>query len=228
MVLVLVVLTMAACITIGFLYERKAARARAGAEMESLRYHATLAPARQAVRMPAGGYFFHGGHTWAELQSTGEARVGIDDFARGVIGRIDGVELPATGAVLRQGEKAFTLIQNHKRIDFVSPLDGVVCQVNAAVSPDAAPVRTDPYREGWIVVLKPANLARDLKRLKVAGEAKAWIEKETRRFADFLTLHAATPGEVGVTMTDGGLPAAGVLEWIDGELFHNLVRKFFK
>lgn len=226
MVLILVLLTVAACIAIRYGLERGAAREKARVAADSARV--PWIPPRLAFRMPPAGYLFHEGHTWARMEATGDARVGLDDFAQGVIGRIDRIEMPPPGTTVRQGEKAFTVVQDRKRIDFPSPLDGIVRGVNGTLSPDAAVVKADPYRAGWILALEPGHLARNLRRLKVAEEAGAWIEKETRRLADFLALHAATPSDVGVTMTDGGLPAAGIVEWADGELFHNLVRKFFR
>jgi hypothetical protein len=47
-------------------------------------------------------------------------------------------------------------------------------------------------------------------------------------FLEFITLHRATPQEVGVTMQDGGHCIEGVTESIDGELLQLLVKKFFR
>jgi len=225
MVPVLVLLTFAVFILVDVALKRKRERI-AAAETVILAAPAldAAAPVHPAgFRLP-GGVFVHGGHTWAFLEPSGEARVGIDEFARGVIGRIDRVEMPAPGAALRQGERAFTVVQGKKRIELVSPLDGVV----AAVNPDPSALKGDAYQSGWLLAVTPGNLAHNLKKLRIAADAAAWIEKETRRFAEFIALHSARPLEVGVTMQDGGQAAAGALEKIDGELLQIMVRKFFR
>ncbi|MGE5190730.1 MAG: glycine cleavage system protein H [Gemmatimonadota bacterium] len=221
MIFFLVLLTFAVCILVDYALRRR----REQVASESV----ALAARREAAARPGGypvpgGVFVHGGHTWAFLQPSGEATVGIDAFARGVMGRIDRVELPLPGAALHQGEPALTVVQGRKRIELVSPLDGIVSSVN----PDPGALAGDPYQSGWLLAIKPANLAHNLKKLRIAADAAAWIEKEARRFAEFLALHSARPQEVGVTMQDGGQAAAGALETVDGELLQLVLRKFFR
>lgn len=223
MIFFLVLLTFAVCILVDYGLRRRSERLATAAVVLAARAE-EAAPVNPAGRRLPGGVFVHGGHTWAFLQASGEARVGIDDFARGVMGRIDRIELPAPGAALHQGERAFTVVQGRKRIDLVSPLDGIVSGVN----PDPAALEGDPYQAGWLLAIKPANLAHNLKKLRIAADAAAWLEKETRRFAEFIALHTARPVEVGVTMQDGGQAAAGALEKVDGELLQIVVRKFFR
>ncbi len=224
MVAILVFLTFAGFILADYAIRRKRERLAVAAVVIAGRAEDAAAPGHPGGYRLPGGVFVHGGHTWAFLQPSGEARVGIDDFARGVIGRVDRLELPAPGAALRQGERAFTVVQGKKRIELVSPLDGVVSAVNS--DPDA--LRSDPYQAGWLLAVTPANLTHNLRKLRIAADAAAWFEKETRRFAEFIALHSARPQEVGVTMQDGGQVAAGALEKVDGELLQIMVRKFFR
>ncbi len=224
MVPVLVILTIAACLLVDYSLRRRRERLAAGTVVLAAPAGDAAAPIYPAGYKLPGGVFVHGGHTWAFLQPSGEARVGIDDFARAVMGRIDRVELPAPGAALRQGETAFTIVQGKKRIELVSPLDGIVCAAN----PDPDALKGDPYQAGWLLAIKPANVAHNLKKLRIAADAAAWLEKETRRFAEFVALYSARPQEVGVTMQDGGQVAAGAIEKVDGELLQIMVRKFFR
>jgi len=224
MVLILILVTIAAflLIELAIHLRREKARERAGETAPAL-----LPVALPEFRMP-GGLFYHNGHTWAHLTPAGEAQIGIDDFAQGIIGRIDRIELPRPGAVLRQGEKAFTVVQGNKKIDFVSPLDGIVSSVNDDVNADTRMLKKDPYRSSWLLAAMPSNISQNLKKLRIAGDAAAWLEKELMVFLEFITLHRATPPEVGITMQDGGHMIEGVMEKIDGELLQLLVRKFFR
>ncbi|MGE5246803.1 MAG: glycine cleavage system protein H, partial [Verrucomicrobiota bacterium] len=176
MIFFLVLLTFAACILVDYTLRRR--RERVASESVALaagREAAEAAVRPAGYRLP-GGVFVHGGHTWAFLQPSGEATVGIDAFARGVMGRIDRVELPLPGAALHQGEPALTVVQGGKRIELVSPLDGIVSSVNT----DPGALEGDPYQSGWLLAIKPANLTHNLKKLRIAADAAAWLEKETR------------------------------------------------
>ena len=123
MVLFLVILTIAAFLLIELAYRMWSKRAKEKAGNLAMSSRAAFVPAAlPAFRLPAG-LFYHSGHTWAHLTPAGDAEIGIDDFAQGIIGKIDRIDLPRPGERLRQGEKAFTVVQGKKKIDFVSPID---------------------------------------------------------------------------------------------------------
>ena len=224
MVVLLVVLTVLGCIGASLTLRR---REEAAAAARVVREPAVLFPSLAAQEVP-GGLFVHGGHTWAKLDSSGAVQVGLDGFARGILGRVDRFELPKDGATVRQGEPAFAALQSGKRIEFVSPVDGVVCAVNGQINADPAAARTDPYEKGWAFMIRPSNLSRNLKKLRIGSEATAWLEREVRSFTEFLFLHRAVPVEVGATLPDGGNPAEGIMESMDGEILQIAIRKYFR
>jgi len=224
MVVLLVVLTVLGCIGASLTLRR---REEAAAAARVVREPAALFPSLAAQEVP-GGLFVHGGHTWAKLDSSGAVQVGLDGFARGILGRVDRFELPKDGATVRQGEPAFAALQSGKRIEFVSPVDGVVCAVNGQINADPAAARIDPYGKGWAFMIRPSNLSRNLKKLRIGSEATAWLEREVRSFTEFLFLHRAVPVEVGATLPDGGNPAEGIMESMDGEILQIAIRKYFR
>lgn len=224
MVALLVVLTVLGCIAVDLAIKR---REKAAAEARLVREPAALFPALTAQELP-GTLFVHGGHTWAKLDPSGAVQVGLDGFAQGILGRVDRFELPPDGATVRQGEPAFAALQGGKRIEFVSPVDGVVCAVNERINVDPAAARKEPYEKGWAFMLRPSNLSRDLKKLRIGSEAAAWLEREARSFAEFLFLHRAVPAEVGATLPDGGIHVEGVMETMDGEILQIAIRKYFR
>ncbi|MBI5419920.1 MAG: glycine cleavage system protein H [Deltaproteobacteria bacterium] len=226
MVVLLFLLTVLGFITVELILRWREER-RAAAESLAHREPAGLLPG-WAVRQLPGGLFFHSGHTWAKLQPSGAVQVGLDGFAHGILGRVDRFELPARGAQLRQGEPAFVARKGGKRIEFVSPVDGVVCSVNQEINVDLQGAKTEPYEKGWAFAIRPSNLVQNLKRLRIGTEAPAWLEREVRRFSEFLSLHRAVPQEVGVTLPDGGTHAEGIMETMDGEILQIAIRKFFR
>ncbi|MFC1886672.1 hypothetical protein ACFLZM_06425, partial [Thermodesulfobacteriota bacterium] len=46
------------------------------------------------------GYYFHNGHTWARIESGGQLRIGLDDFALKLLGKADALDLPLMGKEL--------------------------------------------------------------------------------------------------------------------------------
>jgi glycine cleavage system H protein len=223
MVVLLFVLTILVCVAVNLALRRR----EKAAATRPVREPAALFPSHTAQELP-GGLFVHSGHTWAKLDSSGAVQVGLDGFARGILGRVDRFELPPDGATLRQGEPAFAALQSGKRIEFVSPVDGVVCAVNERINADPAAARKDPYEKGWAFMIRPSNLSRNLKKLRIGAEATAWLEREVRSFTEFLSLHRAVPVEVGVTMADGGIHADGIMESMDGEILQIAIRKYLR
>jgi len=223
MVVLLVVLTVLGCIGVDLALRRR----EKAAEARTVREPAALLPSLATQELP-GGLFVHSGHTWAKLDSSGAVQVGLDGFARGVLGRVDRFELPADGATLRQGEPAFAALQSGKRIEFVSPVDGVVCAVNEGINSDPSEGRKEPYGKGWAFMLRPSNLSRDLKKLRIGADAAAWLEREARSFTEFVSLHRAVPVELGATLADGGIHVEGIMESMDGEILKIATRKYFR
>jgi len=226
MVILLILVTVLACITVELVLRWREQR-RTADESGGLPHPAGLLPLL-AKEEPPGGLFFHDGHTWAKLETSGAVQVGLDGFARGILGRVDRFELPAEGAHLRQGEPAFTALQSGKRIEFVSPVDGVVCAVNREINADPQGSKKDPYGKGWAFEVRPSNIPRNLKKLRIGAEASAWLAREVRSFSEFLCLHRAVPQEVGVTLPDGGIHAEGIMETMDGEILRIAIRKYFR
>src|SRR5271165_7523679 len=96
---------------------------------------ATAKPAAVAPRLqPAlvGGFEvpenlrYHPGHTWALSESPNLVRVGMDDFATKLTGKIEHVTLPQRGQWVRQGQKIWSIIRNGVKVDMVSPIEGSV------------------------------------------------------------------------------------------------------
>src|SRR5436309_1931509 len=114
-------------------------------------------PAASAKLAPSliGGFHvpenlrYHPGHTWALSESPSLVRIGIDDFASKLVGKIDSVQLPQRGTWVRQGQKIWSVIRDGKKIDMVSPIEGSVTDINEEVVKNPALAKSDPYGEGW-------------------------------------------------------------------------------
>ncbi|MEB3183805.1 MAG: glycine cleavage system protein GcvH [Cyanobacteriota bacterium] len=87
-------------------------------------------------------------------------RVGISAFAVDQLGDIVFVELPEVGASLSQGA-SFGSVESVKAVeDLNAPLSGVVEARNEAVLASPEELQNDPYGEGWLLLVKPADPAQ--------------------------------------------------------------------
>ena len=59
---------------------------------------------------------YHSGHTWALSESRELVRVGMDDFASKLVGKIESIALPQRGRWVRQGQKIWTIFRDGKLI----------------------------------------------------------------------------------------------------------------
>lgn len=171
------------------------------------------------------GIFIDSGHTWLGLEPAGAVRLGMDGFAGRALGRIDGIDLPRTGTRILRGDPLFTIRQGGRTAAFSSPMDGEVASVNQDLAREPGTAGADPYGRGWICCLKPENLAKNLRQLRVADEAMEWIAGEVRRFQEFI---AGRPlaAAAARALPDGGQPLPGVLETMDEETWNRFLREF--
>jgi glycine cleavage system H protein len=95
-------------------------------------------------------------HEWAR-QEDGAVRVGITDFAQDELGDVVFVELPDVGAEIAADEE-FGVIESIKAVsDLYAPISGTVTAVNDALFDAPELVNEDPFGDGWMLELDPAD-----------------------------------------------------------------------
>jgi CheY-like chemotaxis protein len=129
-----------------------------------------------------GGVFIAPGHTWAAVDEDGETRVGIDDFAKKLIGRIDEVMLPNLGMSTVKGQALFSVRRGNRRVAFRSPVSGKVVNVNNRLSGSPEPLEKTPYENNWVCVIDADKLDAELLDLKIGNAAVAFYQEELERF----------------------------------------------
>jgi glycine cleavage system H protein len=97
-------------------------------------------------------------HEWAR-QEGGRVRVGITAFAQEQLGDVVFVELPKVGTRVR-AHQTFGVVESVKAVsDLFAPVSGEVAEVNADLVKKPETVNQDPYGQGWMLVVVPANAA---------------------------------------------------------------------
>jgi glycine cleavage system H protein len=85
------------------------------------------------------------------------ARLGLSAFAVDQLGDIVFVELPEVGATIDQGQ-SFGTVESVKAVEeLVAPISGTVEARNEAVLASPEELQSDPYGEGWLLVVKPTE-----------------------------------------------------------------------
>lgn len=85
--------------------------------------------------------------------------VGITDYAQGELGDVVYVELPDIGATFEKMDQFGTIEAVKAVSELYCPLAGEVVEVNSALEGDPSLVNQDPYGDGWMIKLRPKNLA---------------------------------------------------------------------
>jgi glycine cleavage system H protein len=96
-------------------------------------------------------------HEWIAARGGDSMRVGITEYAQDQLGDVVFVDLPEVGKQVSAGE-VFGEVESTKSVsELFAPLDGEVVAVNEAVSESPELINSDPYGEGWLIELKPAD-----------------------------------------------------------------------
>lgn len=95
-------------------------------------------------------------HQWVR-QEDGRVRVGITDYAQDALGDVVFVELPEPGSTV-EASAPMSEVESTKAVsDVVSPISGVVVEVNSELADAPGRLNEDPYGEGWICLIEPSD-----------------------------------------------------------------------
>ena len=217
MTILLVLLTFAVFITAdALLTRRKLATAAKRAPSPAL---VASEPVWVAGYQLPEGLYYHRGHTWARPEGD-TVVVGLDDFARRLIGGVRSLRLPVVGDWLRQGDVAFTVREDGRAADLVAPVEGEVVEVNGELSRQPSLAADDPFGRGWILKVRSSSLAANLRNLLSGSLARRWME-DSREALD-LRLMALS----GSVLQDGGEPVGDFAKHVPAEDWRRLVHEF--
>jgi glycine cleavage system H lipoate-binding protein len=166
------------------------------------------------------GYGFHLGHMWVMPEGSDNARVGVDKFVTGLMGKIDHIDVRGAERWVRQGQKLITISSEGTSVDLLSPVEGVVMALNNDVLRDPSLVTKDPYENGWIAVIKSPDLPTNQRNLIQGSMVPHWMRNSLTRLNAMISPSPALA-------QDGGGPVSGLLPRLDRELREKVVHEFF-
>jgi glycine cleavage system H lipoate-binding protein len=168
------------------------------------------------------GYYFHGGHAWARIESGGYIRVGLDDFALKVLGEADALDLPLMGKELDQGKVGWGLKRRDNLADVLSPIDGVIVEVNSEIREKPGMANREPYGGGWLFMVRTPDVKATMGKLMTDQSSLTWMNTEVGH------LESMIEDVAGPLAADGGYLASDIFGNLPDIGWNNLTKAFLK
>lgn len=167
-------------------------------------------------------YFFHNGHTWAHIESGGYIRIGLDDFSLKLLGKADALDLPLMGKELDMDRVGWGLRRKDNLADILSPVGGVIVEVNSKVRENPEIANREPYGDGWLFMVRTPDVKKTVKKLMANTDSLNWISNEVN------TLEGMIEEVAGPLAADGGYLQNDVYGNLPDLGWKNLTKTFLK
>jgi glycine cleavage system H protein len=164
---------------------------------------------------------YHPGHCWLVRERKNFVRVGADEFAAALLGKLEKIELPKPGQWIRQGQNVLAFHRDGQKTEMVSPTEGEVMEVNSEVLHNPALLRSDPYGKGWLVAIHVPDEESTARNLVPKGLVRGWMRDAAER------LYSRQPALAGAVAADGGRPAEDLLAGLPGSDWKEATGEFF-
>lgn len=180
------------------------------------------------LRIPQG-LFYNKNHTWAYLEESGAAKVGLDDFLQHLTGEVEFTNLKNPGEIINKGDILTEIDQQGKHLKVFSPISGQILNTNSELYENPEILNEDPYEKGWIYKIKPSSWIAETNSYFLAEEATNWLTKELERFKDFLSggsmrKYSSEPSMV--LLQDGGELRDNILSELPDEVWKDFQKEF--
>ena len=108
--------------------------------------------------------FYNENDCWAKVDEN-IATIGITDFLQNMVGDVIYVNLPTLGTSVEQFDEVSSFESVKTVLDLLSPVSGVVKEVNEELRQRPELVNQDPYGKGWFVKIEVKNFEADRENL---------------------------------------------------------------
>jgi glycine cleavage system H protein len=119
-------------------------------------------------------------HEWIKVEGD-KCRVGVTDYAQDSLHEIVYVDLPKVGTKVAQMQSLGTVESVKAVADVYSPISGVVLEVNSELSDAPELVNKSPYEKGWITIIRPDDMEKDLPLLMKPEAYRDFVMKITAK-----------------------------------------------
>ena len=173
-----------------------------------------------------GGAFISEGHCWLTLEPDGTVKVGIDDFAKKLLGKIDDIEYPNLGMKVIAGQSLFSLRLGKRTIAFEAPISGQVTRINKFLGENLGSLETTPYGQNWICTIDADDFDSELKKLKIGKSAVSFYQTEIDSF--LASVRESQRVSATAKETAHEPLHVGQMESLEDDTWNQVAKKFFK
>lgn len=174
-----------------------------------------------------GGVFIADSHTWVSMNQEGIAKVGIDDFAKKLIGKVESVDLPNLGMNVKAGQPLFTIKQGNRKVIFNAPISGVVKSINTILKENLEALDITPYERNWFCAIDADNIDDEIKGLHIGKSAVAFYQKDIEHFKSVMKDILKTEKKEDEYVNENQL-YIGQLEKLNDVNWEKVVSEFFR
>lgn len=135
----------------------------------------------RGCNIPEDLYYNIESNVWVTREADGSVTVGLTSYACSLAGEIVAYTPKRAGKDIAR-DKSCATVESGKWVGPVkAPISGSIIAVNDAVAGKPGLINQDPYGDGWIVKMSPADWDRESKDLKIGSDAaRAFDEKMDR------------------------------------------------
>lgn len=101
--------------------------------------------------------YFHIEHLWVALSDEDTWYIGVSDYAQQNLGEIMYLDLPEIPCQISQGISLGTIESAKVVSELISPVDGIIIEVNAVLDGEPWTINEDAEGKGWIAKIELAN-----------------------------------------------------------------------
>lgn len=127
--------------------------------------------------------YYTSDHAWVKVEGS-RIRIGVTDFMQQLAGEITFIRLPRAGKVMEEGKNLVSLQSGKWAGKVAVPVTGNVIEANKDLAAEPGPLNSDPYGQGWIVIMEPASMAEIDAKLLKGDKAIEFIKAEIAKHAE--------------------------------------------
>lgn len=161
---------------------------------------------------------YHRGHTWVHWAEPDCAYVGLDDFARRLVGEGAKVSVAPVGSQV--GEGFIRVKRDGHEVRLLAPVEGEIVSTNPRFKNDPDLVFGDNYGRGWICKIRSPHLFKEIPNLLNGTLAERWMEDTRDRFQHRLML------VTGNVIQDGGASIEDIASGLGSDEWQSLADEF--
>lgn len=115
-------------------------------------------------------------HCWIRLEGK-KAVVGMTDFGQEEMSELTSIELPEVGEHFDAEDEVALVESVRLTSEVLSPVSGIILEVNEALLEQPELVNQDPFGKGWLFKMKPDDLS-DIEELLDVDEYEAQLPQD--------------------------------------------------